>query len=217
MDVQKRIAAEAAADLVDDGMTVGLGTGSTVAFLLEELASRSLSFTCVATSLQTERRAVELGLRIVSFDGPAAPDRLDLAIDGADQITRAGWVVKGGGAAHTREKLVEACADRFVVIVSPDKLVDRLGPPVPLELMRFGLAGTLRRLGRHVRLRDVPPSPDGGIIADWTGPVDDPAELAAFLSGTPGVIEHGLFEPALVTDVIVGRTDGVEHFVPGVG
>jgi ribose 5-phosphate isomerase A len=215
MDTEKRLAAEAAAELVEDGMSVGLGTGSTVAFLLEALAARGLSVTCAATSLQTERRALELGLTVVSFDGPGAPDRLDIAIDGADQITRDGWVVKGGGAAHTREKLVEACADRFVVIVSPDKLVERIGPPVPLELMRFGLAGTLRRLGPDVVLRDVPPSPDGGIIADWVGPVGDPAALAALLAATPGVVEHGLFEPALVTDVIVGRPEGVEGFRPG--
>lgn len=217
MEVEKRIAAEAAAELVEDGMTVGLGTGSTVAHLLEALAARRLSLTCVATSLQTERRAVELGLGVVSFDGPGAPDRLDIAIDGADQITRGGWVVKGGGAAHTREKLVEACADRFVVIVSPDKLVEEIGPPVPLELLRFGLAGTLRRLGSQVRLRDVPPSPDGGVIADWCGQVVDPAALAAHLSATPGVVEHGLFEPALVTEVIVGRAGGAERFVPGHG
>lgn len=216
METEKRIAAEAAADLVEDGMTVGLGTGSTVAHLLDALAARGLaSLTCVATSVQTERRAAELGLTVVSFEGGDALDRLDIAIDGADQITRDGWVVKGGGAAHTREKLVEACADRFVVIVSPDKLVDRIGPPVPLELLAFGLAGTLRRLGRHVRLRDVPRSPDGGVIADWTGPVDDPAELAGLLAATPGVVEHGLFEPALVTEVLVGRAGGAERFVPG--
>lgn len=214
VDAEKRRAAREAAGLAESGMMVGLGTGSTVAFLLEALAARGLAITCVATSLQTELRARELGLEVVSFDGPAAPDRVDLAIDGADQVTRAGWAVKGGGAAHTREKLVEASADRFVVIVSSDKLVERIGPPVPLELMRFGLAGTLRRLGPAVRLRDVPPSPDGGVVADWTAPVDDPALLAAHLASTPGVVEHGLFEPALVTEVIVGRAGGVERFAP---
>jgi ribose 5-phosphate isomerase A len=213
VDDEKRIAAETAAMLVEPGMLVGLGTGSTVAFLLDALAARRLEFRCVATSLQTETAARRLGFDVLPFDGENAPVRLDLAIDGADQVTRAGWLVKGGGAAHTREKLVEATSARFVVIVSSDKLVDRIAPPIPLELMRFGLAGTLARL-RHARLRDVGPSPDGGVIADWTEDVDDPAALAAFFESTPGVVEHGLFPPALVTEVIVGRDGAVERFQP---
>ena len=213
MDNEKRLAAEAAAEVVESGMTVGLGTGSTVAFLLEALAMRRLEITCVATSLQTEVVARGLGLHVVSFDGEGAPARLDLSIDGADQISREGWLVKGGGAAHTREKLVEAASDRFLVIASSDKLVERIAPPIPLELLRFGLAGTLQRLG-SARIRDVGPSPDGGVIADWTGDVDDPAALALLFETTPGVIEHGLFPPALVTEVIVGRGAGVERFRP---
>jgi ribose 5-phosphate isomerase A len=118
--------------------------------------------------------------------------------------------VKGGGAAHTREKAVAAAARRFVVIVSSDKLVERLTPPVPLELLEFGLAATLRRLG-SVELRDAPRSPDGGVIADYTGPVDDPAALASWLSGAPGVVEHGLFAPELVSDLVVGHDDDAEH------
>lgn len=207
---EKRIVAEAAAGLVEPGMIVGLGTGSTVAFLLDALAARNVAVTCVATSLRTEERARELGLHVVSFAGPDAPARLDLAIDGADQVAPDGWLVKGGGAAHTREKLVEAAADRFVVIVSSDKLVDHIVAPIPLELMAFGLAGTLRRLG-SVELRDVPPSPDGGVIADWTGEIESPASLAAFLGATPGVVEHGLFAPALVSEVLVGRGGTVER------
>jgi len=196
---EKQLAAEAAAALVEDGMSVGLGTGTTVALFLPALAARGLSLRCVATSLQTERRARELGLRVESFNGIA---RLDVAIDGADQIAPDRWLVKGGGAAHTREKVVAAAADRFVVIASSDKLVARIRPPVPLELLAFGLAATLRRL-EPARLRDVPPSPDGNPIADYLGDVRDPAELAARLDGTAGLVEHGLFPPALVTDVIV--------------
>jgi ribose 5-phosphate isomerase A len=196
---EKQLAAEAAAALVEDGMSVGLGTGTTVALLLPVLAARGLSLRCVATSLQTERQARELGLQVESFNGI---DRLDIAIDGADQIAPDRWLVKGGGAAHTREKIVAAAADRFVVIASADKLVERIEPPVPLELLAFGLSGTLRRL-EPARLRDVPPSPDGNPIADYLGDVDDPAELAARLDGTAGLVEHGLFPPALVTDVIV--------------
>jgi ribose 5-phosphate isomerase A len=196
---EKQLAAEAAAALVEDGMSVGLGTGTTVALLLPVLAARGFSLRCVATSLQTERQARELGLQVESFNGI---DRLDIAIDGADQIAPDRWLVKGGGAAHTREKIVAAAADRFVVIASADKLVERIEPPVPLELLAFGLSGTLRRL-EPARLRDVPPSPDGNPIADYLGDVDDPAELAARLDGTAGLVEHGLFPPALVTDVIV--------------
>ena len=206
---EKQVAAEAAAELVGDGMVVGLGTGSTVEYLLAALARRNLDLRCVATSPQTERAALELGLRVESFAGPGALSRLDVAIDGADQVAPDGWLVKGGGGAHTREKAVAAAADRFVVIVSSDKLVERLSPPVPLELHEYGLAATLRRLG-SVQLRDAPRSPDGGVIADYTAEFDDPGELAARLSATAGVVEHGLFQATLVTDVVIGRGEQVE-------
>ena len=206
---EKQLAAEAAAELVEGGMRVGLGTGTTVAHLLPTLARRRLDISCVATSLATEQAARGLGLRMESFAGTDALSSLDLAIDGADQVDSSGRLVKGGGAALTREKVVAAAADRFVVIVSSDKLVERLRPPIPLELLEFGLAATLRRLGK-VRLRDVPRSPDGGVIADYVGAFDDPDELAARLSATVGVIEHGLFSAWLVSEVIVGREDGVE-------
>ena len=207
---EKKVAAEAAALLVEDGMKVGLGTGSTVAFLLPALAARRLDLRCVATSLRTETAARDLGLHVEPFVGVDALPALDIAIDGADQVDPSGWLVKGGGAAHTREKAVAAAAERFVVIVSSDKLVDRLAPPVPLELLEFGLAATLARLD-DVELRDVPASPDGGVIADYVGALDDPDELAARLSATVGVVEHGLFPPALVSDVIVGRGEQAEH------
>ena len=210
-DREKKAAAEAAAELVEDGMRVGLGTGSTVAFLLPALAARGLSLRCVATSLGTESAARALGLAVEPFSGADAVAELDIAIDGADQVAPSGWLVKGGGAAHTREKAVAAAARRFVVIVSSDKLVDRLTPPVPLELLEFGLAATLQRIGA-VQLRDAPRSPDGGVIADYTGPVEDPAALASRLSETTGVVEHGLFGPELVSDLVVGRGETAEHF-----
>lgn len=206
-ETEKRIAAEAAALLVEDGMRVGLGTGSTVAHLLPALAARGLSIRCVATSPQTEEAARALGLEV---EDASAVDRLDIAIDGADQIAPDWWLVKGGGAAHTREKVVAAAADRFVVIADSSKLVSRIRPPVPLELLPFGLAGTLRRL-RDVELRDVAPSPDGGVIADYTGAVGGPEALDAWLSSVPGVVDHGLFPPAMVAEVIVGRGDAVER------
>jgi ribose 5-phosphate isomerase A len=204
---EKRAAAAQAAELVEDGMTVGLGTGTTVAYLLPVLAARRLNLRCVATSPRTERAARELGFSLEPFD---ALDRLDLTIDGADQIDPAGWLVKGGGAAHTREKVVAAASDRFVVIGSSDKLVEAIAPPVPLELLPFGVRATLRALG-PAELRDVPPSPDGGVIADYLGPVEDPTDLADRLAAVPGVVEHGLFPPELVSEVLVARDGRVER------
>jgi ribose 5-phosphate isomerase A len=204
---EKRLAAEAAAELVEDGMAVGLGTGTTVGHFLPALARRGLRLRCVATSLQTETAARELGLTVEPFD---ELERLDIAVDGADQIAPGGWVVKGGGAAHTREKIVAAAAERFVVVASSDKLVEAIGPPVPLEILPYGARATLARVA-PAELRDVPPSPDGGLIADYRGPVGDPAELAARLSAIPGVVEHGLFPPALLSEILVGRGGAVER------
>jgi ribose 5-phosphate isomerase A len=213
LEREKQLAAEAAAALVESGMAVGLGTGSTATYFVRALAARELELVCVATSPATEAAAAELGLHIVPFHGPAAPARLDLAVDGADQIAGDGWVVKGRGGAHTRERIVAAAAERFVLIASSDKLVERVGPPIPLELLAFGLPATVTRLG-SAELRDAPPTPDGGVLADWLGPVENPAALAARLSGTPGVVDHGLFQPELVSEALVGRGDAVER-VPG--
>jgi ribose 5-phosphate isomerase A len=214
-DAGKRAAAEAAAELVEDGMRVGLGTGSTVAHLLPALARRGLrDLRCVATSVATERQATDLGLPVEPF---AQLERLDIAIDGADEIAPDGWLVKGGGGAHTREKVVAAAADRFVVIADASKAVDRLSWPVPLELLGFGTAATLAALAARglgaPRLRpDTPPSPDGGVIADLhDADLGDPAALAAALAAVPGVVDHGLFPPALVHDVLVARDGGVQR------
>ncbi len=204
---EKQVAAEAAAELVEDGMTVGLGTGSTVAFLLPALARRSLDIVCAATSPRTEQAARELGLRI---EDVASIDRFDITIDGADQVAPDGWLVKGGGGAHTREKIIAGAADRFVVIVDSTKPVQALHSPIPLELLSFGLRATMHRVAPS-SLRDIPLSPDGGVIADYHGPVDDPAKLAVRLSTTPGVVEHGLFPPGMVTTVLVGRGESVDR------
>jgi ribose 5-phosphate isomerase A len=208
LEREKEVAAAAAAALVEDGMTVGLGTGSTVAHLLPALARRGLSVRCVATSPRTQEAARALGLHVEPFGDI---ERFDMTIDGADQVAPDGWLVKGGGGAHTREKVVAAAADRFVVIADSSKPVPRLHPPVPVELLAFGLAATMHRLGSVPRRRDVPLSPDGGIIADYEGPFEDPAVLAAWLAGTPGVIGHGLFPPEMVSTVLVGRGQDVER------
>jgi ribose 5-phosphate isomerase A len=164
----KRIAAEAAAAFVEDGMRVGLGTGSTVAYLLPALAGRALSdMRCVATSPATESAARALGLTVEELD---AVGELDIAIDGADQIDPSGWLIKGGGAAQTREKIVAAASRRFVVIASAEKAVQMLSPPVPLEVLRFGAQHTLAAVG-DARLRGDLESPDGNLIADYFGRV----------------------------------------------
>jgi ribose 5-phosphate isomerase A len=206
----KRAAAIAAAEEIEDGMRLGLGTGSTVAHLLPAIAARGFTrLRCVATSIATERQAADLGLAVEPFTALTA---LDLAIDGADQIAPDGWIVKGGGGAHTREKIVAAAAQRFVVIADVSKVVDALTAPVPLELLAYGLPATLTALGGDgtVAVREgAPPSPDGGVIADYAGEVSDPAALAARLSATPGVIDHGLFPPSLTSEVIVAGPDGL--------
>ncbi len=209
-DTEKRAAAEAAAELVEEGMTVGLGTGSTVAFLLPALARRGLrDIRCVATSVATSEQARELGIPVEVFDSLA---RLEIAIDGTDEVTPDGWLIKGGGGAHLREKVVAAAAARFVVIADSSKPVEALRGPVPLELFGFGLASTLARLGPEVELRGVPASPDGGAIADYRGAgLDDPAALAARFEADPGIAAHGLFPPALVDDVLIARGEAVEH------
>jgi len=207
-DEQKRAAAIAASELVQDGMRVGLGTGSTVAFLLPALAGRGLTgLRCVATSPATERRARELGLPLATLTELV---ELDIAIDGADQVDPAGWLVKGGGGAHTREKIVASAARAFAVIVSAEKVVPRLQAPVPLELVPFEVAHTLAALA-PAHLREVPPSPDGGLIADYLGEVGDPAALADRLDRAPGVVDHGLFAPELVSTVLIGTAAGVER------
>jgi ribose 5-phosphate isomerase A len=209
---QKQAAARAAAELVEDGMRVGLGTGSTVAYLLPAIAARGLKgLRCVATSPATEEAARALGMAVETLDKVG---ELDIAIDGADQIDPAGWLVKGGGGAQTREKIVAAAARRFVTIVSAEKAVARLEPPVPVEVLRFGAQRTLSALG-EARLRGIAESPDGGLIADYLGPVGDPAELSARLSGTPGVVGHGLFAPELVSEILIAREHGVECQVGG--
>ena len=205
---EKEAAARAAAALVRDGMTVGLGTGSTVKHFVIALAERGLrGLRCVATSPATEHQARGLGLPVEEFD---RLERLDIAVDGADQIAPDGWIVKGGGGAHTREKIVAAASNRFVVIADASKVVDALRAPIPLEILPYGATATLAAL-HPATPRDAPPSPDGGLIADFHGDVSDPEALAARLSAVPGIVDHGLFPPSLTGDVIIARGDEIER------
>jgi ribose 5-phosphate isomerase A len=213
LDSEKKLAADAAAELISDGMKVGLGTGSTVAHLLPAIAARGLEdLRCVATSAATAEQAQALGIPVEPFD---ELERLDIAIDGADQVAPDHWLVKGGGGAHTREKIVAASAERFVVIADSSKAVGRISAPIPLELSKFGLRSTLARIRGElgeVELRpDTPHSPDDGVIADYHGKVHEPGELAARLALMPGVVDHGLFPAGMVGAVLIGRGDSVER------
>ena len=206
-DAEKAAAARYAAGLVEDGAKVGLGTGSTVAHLLPAIAERGLTLRCTSTSPRTDEIARSLGLDVTTLDEIG---RLDIALDGADEVLPNGWLIKGGGGAHTREKIVEAAADRLVIIVDSTKVVDAFTWPVPVELLPFGLAATMRHLG-DVELRDLPPSPDGGVLAFWRGDTSDPGAAAEFLASVPGLVEHGLFPSSMVSDVVVARGGQIEH------
>lgn len=209
-EAAKRVAGEAAAAVVEDGMRVGLGTGSTVRYAIEALGRSGLDLTCVATSTATETLAGEVGLRLVAPDEAL---RLDVTIDGADEVDDDLNLTKGAGGALTREKVVATMAERFVVVVDRSKVVPRLGPfGTPIEALPFApalVAEWLMGLGaRSVDRRDGL-SDNGGVLldADFVS-IDDPATLAARLSAVPGVVEHGIFLADLVSTVVVADADG---------
>ncbi len=212
-DAAKRRAGEAAADDVEDGMVVGLGTGSTAAHAIRAVGERGLDVEGVPTSFQSRQLAIEAGIPLATLEEAS----VDLAIDGADQVA-GGDLVKGGGAAHAREKYVDASADRFVVVADPSKEVEALDYPVPVEVLpdaRPVVAERVRGLGGEPELRaaerkDGPVVTDNGnLVLDCEfGSMQDPEALAASLSALPGVVEHGLFV-GLADAVYVGTADGV--------
>jgi ribose 5-phosphate isomerase A len=201
-DDDKRAAAVAAAAEVRDGMLVGLGTGSTAAFLIDELGRRhaaGLRFRAVATSLASEARAKALGIEVLPFADVTA---IDLAIDGADEIDPALRAIKGAGGAMLREKCVAASAGRMIVIADASKRADRLGAaPVPCEVLPFALGFVLGRLaecGGAPVVRSGSEGPyltdQGNHVADTRfAAIDRPEELARTLSQIPGLLGHGLF------------------------
>lgn len=207
-DLRKRQAAAYALDLVDPGMKLGLGTGSTAAAFIEGLAARvreGLQVSCVATSLATQAQAERLAIPLADLD---TLGELDLTVDGADEIDPSLNLIKGGGGALLREKIVAMASQRVVIVADDSKLVERLGAfSLPVEVEPFGARFTLgmigmigREAGCHgeVSLRSSPDGvfhTDGGhYIADCAfGAIPDPALLADMLMMVPGVIEHGLF------------------------
>ena len=225
IDAQKRAAGEAAAAFVDDGMVVGLGTGSTAAWFVRALAARRLDVVCVCTSEATAELAQSLGLRLAELGDTG---EIDITVDGADEIGPGLSLIKGGGAALLREKLVWEASRHCVVIADAAKQVSPLGQfPLPIEVVAFGHKTTHPRLCDalvecdigavpRLRLKDGQPvRTDGGnLIYDVAcGRIEDPATLASALKSVTGVVEHGLFLD-LADLALVGTDAGVVKIEP---
>jgi ribose 5-phosphate isomerase A len=228
-DVAKRAAAARALEMVEDGMTLGLGTGSTAAWfvrlLSERIRNEGLDVVGVATSSTTQWLAEELGVPLKRID---TAGRIDLTVDGADEFDPALNLIKGGGAALLQEKIVASASERLVVVTDAGKRVATLGAfPLPVEVVRFGWqvtqAAVLRVLvemdvdGRRVTVRpghDGPLTTDEGhhILDLHLGRIGNPVALAAALNALPGVVEHGLFI-GLADAVVVGYEDGATEIV----
>lgn len=225
-DDQKRLAGEAAALHVEPGMVVGLGTGSTAAWFVKALAARNLAdLRCVPTSEATADLARELGLTLSTLEDTP---RIDLTVDGADEIGPGLALIKGGGAALLREKLVWEASSRCIVIADAAKVVPVLGAfPLPIEVVAFGHKTTGNRIAdvlidhdisQPARLRQaergVVRTDGGNVIYDARClAIHDPARLADDLKLITGVVEHGLFLD-LADEAIVGTDDGVERLLP---
>lgn len=225
----KRRAAEAAVEAVSDGDVVGLGTGSTAAFAVRELGRRvdaGLDVRGIPTSYQAGALAREVDIPVVAL-ADATPD---VAIDGADQVARSesadsgvADLVKGGGAAHAREKVVGGAADRFLVVVDERKVAEALDAAVPVEVLPDAeptVGAAIEDHGGDPTLRDAA-GKDGPVVTDngnlvldaAFGSITDPADLAADLAGIPGVVAHGLFV-GTADAVYVGTEDGVRTWTP---
>ncbi|HEY7629162.1 MAG TPA: ribose-5-phosphate isomerase RpiA [Thermoleophilaceae bacterium] len=214
-DAARAAAAAAAVERIAPGMTIGLGSGRAVWKVVEAIGERKLDVRVAAASVRTEEVAGEVGIELIDLD---AAGSLDLAIDGADEVDPNLGLIKGGGGAMLREKLVIAAARHFVVVAETDKKVGRLGEtwPVPVEVVRFGWRSTRARLLDHVvdeaELRLAGDSPyvtdEGHVILDCAVPKEGSIEeLAAALKSETGVVEHGFFL-GMADEVLLGTLDG---------
>ncbi|WP_372786564.1 ribose-5-phosphate isomerase RpiA [Phenylobacterium sp.] len=224
-EAQKRAAGEAAAALVEDGMVVGLGTGSTAVWFVKALAARGLDLTCVATSVATAELAASLGLKVAEL-GETKP--IDLTVDGADEIGPGLSLIKGAGGALLREKLVWEASRRCIVIADAAKPVTMLGKfPLPIEVVAFGHKITALRIcdalsecdigaAPRLRMKDGQPvrTDSGNLIYDAAcGRIEEPAALAFALKSVTGVVEHGLFLD-LADQALIGGAAGVTSLEP---
>jgi ribose 5-phosphate isomerase A len=225
IDAQKQASGEAAAKLVESGMVVGLGTGSTAAWFVQALAARKLDVTCVATSTATADLAQSLGLKVAEL---GETREIDLTVDGADEIGPGLSLIKGGGAALLREKLVWEASRRCIVIADAAKVVEKLGKfALPIEVVAFGHKTTALRIcdalaecdigmAPRLRMKDgAPVRTDGGnLIYDAAcGRIEEPATLAAALKSVTGVVDHGLFLD-LAEQALIGAPGGVQVLEP---
>lgn len=213
----KRLAAEKAVELIRDGMTVGLGSGSTASYAIQKIGERvrqGLNIRAVATSHKTEKLARELSIPL--YD-PADVETIDIALDGADQVDTKANLIKGGGGSLLREKIIAFASKRFHVMVDQSKLVEHLGNmSLPVEIVPFGAALTIK----HLRLLGSDPvirqsrgerfiTDNGNLIADCRFQrIDEPAWLDVKIKMIPGVIETGLFSNKIITSVFVGTSNG---------
>ena len=225
VDAQKRAAGEAAAALVEAGMVVGLGTGSTAAWFVRALAARKLDIVGVPTSRATDELARSLGIRTAHL---GETREIDLTVDGADEIGPGLSLIKGGGAALLREKLVWEASKRCIVIADAAKRVNPLGKfPLPIEVVDYGHQVTALRIcdalvecdigaAPRLRLRDGQPvrTDEGNLIYDAAcGRIEEPATLAWALKSVTGVVDHGLFLD-LADQALIGAPDGVTTLEP---
>ncbi|MDB5053447.1 MAG: rpiA [Bacilli bacterium] len=216
MDV-KRIAAESAVEYIKDGMIVGLGTGSTAYWAIQKIGDRvkeeGLNIKAIATSKHSENIAKELGINLITF---SEIELIDITIDGADEVDKQLNLIKGGGGALLREKIIAAVSKRFIVIIDESKLVDQLGKfSLPVEIVKFGFEIAMKqllKLGCEPKLRASVNKPyvtdNGNYIIDCDfGNIDRPEELHNLINLIPGIVDNGLFIK-MAEQVIVGYKDG---------
>jgi ribose 5-phosphate isomerase A len=222
-DEAKLLVAKRAVEFVDDGMAVGLGTGSTATLFIRELGKRvaqGLKIRCVASSDASSELGLALGMDVTSLD--TLPE-LDVYIDGADEVGPELALIKGGGGALLREKIVASAAKRFIIVVDSTKVVERLGRfPLPVEVVKMALPivePKLVALGLHPKLRQAKSgggaylTDEGNFILDCAcGVIEDPEVLAAEIRGIVGVVEHGLFL-GMASLVLVAGENGVSERV----
>lgn len=217
---EKKAVGEKAADFVKEGMVVGLGTGSTVYYTilkLGKLVEQGLSIKGVPTSKQTEKLAIEAGIPLVSLN---QIDQIDVAIDGADEVNRNLDLIKGGGGALLREKMIAKAAKTFIVVADPHKMVPILGTfPLPVEVVPFGFEMTkkyIRNLGCSPQLRQINGVPyqtdNGNYIFDCSfAEIRHPQELERNLNLIPGVVENGIFVG--MADMVITLNENLEIII----
>lgn len=214
MEELKRKAAYAAVQQVKDGMVVGLGTGSTARHAivkLGEMVSQGLDIVGIATSIESEHIAQDANIPLADIN---EYEEIDLTIDGADEVDENFVLIKGGGGALLREKIVASCSKKEIIVVDERKCVEKFSFPLPVEVIPFGwrrTADKLRAFGFTPRLREGFVTDSGNIILDCHyGELGNPKEIERAINNLPGVVECGLFI-GLADEVIVGKEEGVEH------